>query len=144
MGSTTQTSTTPDIHHTMGKIGHPPHQTTTTPDIHHTMSKIGHPPHQTSTTSDIHHTRHPPHHNIHFPKMFISQPCARRAHRNCPTYIHPPIVGMIYPIPTYIVRRQILPKLLAAYIQYKSYNPKTYITQLCAQRAQRNLSIYCV
>ena len=70
-------------------------------------------------------------------------PRARRAHRNCPTYIHPPIVGMIYPIPTYIVRRQILPKLLAAYIQYKSYNSKTYITQLCARRAQRNLSIYC-
>ena len=59
--STTQTSTTPDIHHTMGKIGHPPHQTSTTPDIHHTVCKIGHPPHQTSTTPDIHHTRHPPH-----------------------------------------------------------------------------------
>ena len=75
--------------------------------------------------------------------MYIFHPRARRAHRNCPTYIHPPIVGMIYPIPTYIVRRQILPKLLAAYIQYKSYNSKTYITQLCARRAQRNLSIYC-
>merc|ERR1712088_569763 len=73
-------------------------QTSTTPDIHHTR----HPPHRTSTTPDIHHTRHPPHHNIHFPKMYIPQPCARRAHRNPPTYIHPPIVGMIYPIPTYI------------------------------------------
>ena len=34
--STTQTSTTPDIHHTIGK-----NRTSTTPDIHHT----GHPPH---------------------------------------------------------------------------------------------------
>ena len=40
---------------------HPPHQTSTTPDIHHTVCKIRHPPHQTSTTPDIHHTRHPPH-----------------------------------------------------------------------------------
>ena len=50
-----------DIHHTMGKKGHPPYQTPTTPwvkyDIHHTR----HPPHQTFTTSDIHHTRHSPH-----------------------------------------------------------------------------------
>merc|ERR1711911_565287 len=28
----------------MGEIRHPPHQTSTTPDIHHTMCKIGHPP----------------------------------------------------------------------------------------------------
>merc|ERR1711911_472040 len=28
----------------MGEIRHPPHQTATTPDIHHTMCKIGHPP----------------------------------------------------------------------------------------------------
>ena len=34
--------------------------------------------------------------------MYILQPCARRAHRNPPTYIHPPSVGIIYPIPTYI------------------------------------------
>jgi len=27
---------------------HPPHQTSTIPDIHHTMGKIGHPPHQGS------------------------------------------------------------------------------------------------
>ena len=46
-GGFPKTYTTPDIHHTMGKIGHPPHQTFTTPDIHHTMGKRGHPPHQT-------------------------------------------------------------------------------------------------
>ena len=34
--------------------------------------------------------------------MYIQLPCARRAHRNPPTYIHPPIVGMLYPILTYI------------------------------------------
>ena len=37
-----------------------------------------------------------------FLKMYTPQPCARRAHRNPPTYIHPPSVGMIYPISTYI------------------------------------------
>ena len=31
-----------------------------------------------------------------------SKPCARRAHRNPPTYSHPPSAGMIYPISTYI------------------------------------------
>merc|ERR1711863_191548 len=31
-----------------------------------------------------------------------AHPCARRAHRNPPTYSHPPSVGMIYPISTYI------------------------------------------
>ena len=71
--------------------------------------------------------------------MYIFHPRARRAHRNCPTYIHPPIVGMIYPIPTYIVRR--LPKLLAAYIQYKSYNSKTYITQLCAKGTKKPFNL---
>ena len=34
--------------------------------------------------------------------MLISQPCARRAHRNSPTHIHPPSVGKIYSIPTHI------------------------------------------
>ena len=34
--------------------------------------------------------------------VYISQPCIRRAHRNSPTYIRPPLVGMIYPIPIYI------------------------------------------
>ena len=45
-----------------------------------------------------------------------SQPCARRAHRNPPTYSHPPSAGMIYPISTYIFNWYILPKWLAAYI----------------------------
>ena len=48
-----------------------------------------------------------------------SKPCARRAHRNPPIYSHPPSVGMIYPISTYIFNWHILPKWLAAYIQYK-------------------------
>ena len=39
---------------------------------------------------------------IHIQKCTFSQPCARRAHWNSPTYIHPPSVGMIYPISTYI------------------------------------------
>ena len=53
-------------------------------------------------------------------------------------YNHPPSVGIIYPIATYIFHSHIFPKLLAAYIQYKGYSSKTYITQLCARRAQRN------
>ena len=42
---------------------------------------------------------------IYISKMYIHQPCARRAHRNRPTYIHPPSVGMIYPLSTYIFKR---------------------------------------
>ena len=34
------------------------------------------------------------------------------------TYIHPPNVCMVYPISTYIFNCHMLPKLLAAYIQY--------------------------
>ena len=45
-----------DIHHTVSKKGHSPHQTSTTLDVYHTMSKKGHSPHQTSTAPDIHHT----------------------------------------------------------------------------------------
>ena len=41
------------------------------------------------------------------------------SHRNPPTYIHPPSVGMIYPISTYIFKWHLFPKLLASYIQYK-------------------------
>ena len=37
-----------------------------------------------------------------------SKPCARRAHRNPPTYSHPLSVGMIYPISTYIFNWYIL------------------------------------
>ena len=42
-----------------------------------------------------------------FLKMLDPQPCAQRVHRNPPTYIHPPSVGMIYPIPTYIFKTDI-------------------------------------
>ena len=45
--------------------------------------------------------------------------CARRAHRNPTTYIHPPIVSMVYQISTYIFNCHIPTKLLASYIQYK-------------------------
>ena len=39
--------------------------------------------------------------NDNFQK-YTPQLCARRAHRNPPTYIFPISVGMIYPIRTYI------------------------------------------
>ena len=71
--------------------------------------------------------------SIRISKCLFSIP----AHRNCPTYIHPPRDGMIYPmmypIPTYI-----LPKLLAVYIQYKSYISKTYILTACPRTACNN------
>ena len=41
---------------------------------------------------------------------YILPPRARRAHRNSPTYTHPPSVGMIYPIPTYIFNWYIFQK----------------------------------
>ena len=62
-----------------------------------------------------------------FLKMYIPQLCARRAHRNPPTYIYPPNVGMIYPIPTHIFNWLIFPKLLAAHIQCKYTFSKMYI-----------------
>ena len=56
---------------------------------------------------------------IIFPiQMFTLQHCTRWAHRNPLTYIHPPNVGMVYPISTYILNWYMLPKLLAAYIKY--------------------------
>ena len=88
---------------------------------------------------------------IHIPKMYISPPCARRAHRNPSTYIHPPSVGMIYPIPSYIFKSYIfqkctfphpvpeghtethqlkyIPQVLAWYIQYQGI----YSTDLYSQ-----------
>ena len=39
--------------------------------------------------------------NLYFQLTYIPQPCARRAHWNTPTHIHPPSFGMIYLIPTY-------------------------------------------
>ena len=78
-----------------------------------------------------------------FPKMFIPQPCARRAHRNPPTYIHPPIVGMIYPIPTYIFNSHILPKLLAAYIQYKyTFSKNVHSPTLCPKGTQKSSNLH--
>ena len=44
--------------------------------------------------------------------MQISQPWARRAHRNPQNYIFFPKVGSIYPIKTFI------PQMMASYIQY--------------------------
>ena len=75
-------------------------------------------------------------------KMYIPQPCARRVHRNCPTYMHPPSVGMIYPIPTYMFNWHIFSKLLAANIRYKYIFLKMYSPQPCTQRAQRNSPTY--
>ena len=57
---TTQTFTTPDVHHPQCKIRHSPPQTFTTPcvksDVHHPRRS----PPQTFTTSDVHHPRHSP------------------------------------------------------------------------------------
>ena len=55
--------------------------------------------------------------------MYIPQPCAQRAHRNPSTYIHPPCVGMIYPIPTYIFNWHIFPKLLVKICPIEIYYP---------------------
>merc|ERR1719458_1332122 len=46
-----------------------------------------------------------------FSKIHIPQSCARRAHRNPPTYIHPPSVGIIYPIQIYIFKNVHSPTL---------------------------------
>ena len=37
--------------------------------------------------------------------MYISQPCARRAHRNPPSDIYSPNVGKKYPIQIYILKK---------------------------------------
>ena len=57
-----------------------------------------------------------------YSKMYIPPPCARRAHRNPSTYIHPQSVGMIYSIPTLY--------------------SKMYIPPPCARRAHRNPPTY--
>ena len=71
-----------------------------------------------------------------FWNIYIPQPCTRL------TFI-PRTVGMIYPIPTYILNWHIFPKLLAAYIQYKYIFQQIYIPQHCAQRAHRNSNNTC-
>ena len=53
--------------------------------------------------------------------MYIPPPCARRAHRNPSTYIHPPSVGMIYSMPTYIFKNVYSPTLRPKGAQ-KPYN----------------------
>ena len=75
-----------------------------------------------------------------FLKMYIPQPCAQRAHRNPATYIHPPSVGMIYPISTYIFKRHILPKLLASNIQSKYIFLK--IPTLCPKGTQNPSNLH--
>ena len=50
-----------------------------------------------------------------------TQPCARRAHRNSPTSILPPSVGMIYSIPKYIFKNVYSPTLRPKGAQ-KPYN----------------------
>merc|ERR1711951_113285 len=39
--------------------------------------------------------------NLYFQLTYIPQPCARRAHRNTPTHIHPLSFGMMYSIRSY-------------------------------------------
>ena len=59
--------------------------------------------------------------------MYIQLPCARRAHRNPPTYIHPPIVGMLYPILTYIYSTDTCSQNCCHHNQYKYTFSKMYI-----------------
>ena len=90
-----------------------------------------------------------------YSKMYIPQPCARRAHRNPTTHIDPPSVGMIYSIPTYIFKNVHSPTLRPKGAQKLSklhsapkcwhnisntnlYFQLTYIPQPCARRAHWN------
>ena len=57
--------------------------------------------------------------NWSFPQL-----CARRAQGNPPNYIHPPSVGMVYPIQRYLFNWYIIPKCT--------------FPQPCARRAQGN------
>ena len=68
--------------------------------------------------------------NWSFPQL-----CARRAQGNPPNYIHPPSVGMIYSILTYIFNCNID---MACYIQYKdifqlTHNPKMFKSSKCSK-----------
>ena len=63
--------------------------------------------------------------NLHiFQKWSFPQLCARRAQGNPPNYIHPPSVGMLYPIQRYLFNWYIIPKCT--------------FPQPCARRAQGN------
>ena len=61
-----------------------------------------------------------------YSKMYIPQPCARRAQRNPTSHIDPPSVGMIYSIPTYIFKNVHSPTLRPKGAQ----KPPTYIQPL--------------
>ena len=81
-----------------------------------------------------------------------TQPCA--LHRNSPTNILTPSVGLIYSIPKYIqkcifpnpapegrtetLQLTLIPQVLAWYIQYQHIYSKMYIPPPCARRAHRN------
>ena len=82
-------------------FGHTAPWTYNSPDIQvfRTFRSFGHTAPWTNSSPDIQVFRIS---DFGFSKMYIPQPCARRAHRNPPTYIHPTSVGMIYPILTYI------------------------------------------
>ena len=93
----------PDIQvfRTFRSFGHTAPWTYKSPDIQvfRTFRSFGHTAPWTNSSPDIQVFRIS---DFGFSKMYIPQPCARRAHRNPPTYIHPTSVGMIYPILTYI------------------------------------------
>jgi len=70
-----------------------------------------------------------------FQKCTFPPPCARRAQGNPLNYIHPPSVGMIYSILTYIFNCNID---MACYIQYKdifqlTHNPKMFKSSKCSK-----------
>ena len=75
-----------------------------------------------------------------------TQPCARRAHRNSPTSILPPSVGMIYSIPTYILKNVYSPTLRPKGAQ-KPYNlhssPKCWSYMLVLNISCQNLGDEC-
>ena len=59
--------------------------------------------------------------------MYISQHCTGRAHRNSPTYMHPPTVGMVYPIPKYYSTGIYSPNCWQHISNTKIYFGKMYI-----------------
>ena len=93
---TTQTFTTPDVHH----LRRSPPKTFTTSDIHHPQCKIRRSPPQTFTTPDVHHLRRSPpqtfttpfvksdvHHPRHSPPQTFTTPYSKMLH-SPPTNIH--------------------------------------------------------
>ena len=76
---TTQTFTTPDVHHPQCKIRRSPPQTFTTSDVHHPLCKIRRSPPQTFTTSDVHHLRRSPPQTFTTPDVHHPQCKIRRS-----------------------------------------------------------------